>query len=305
MFTYRIPLGITLLVIAACHAKAESDALHTVIDSAVDDPNTPFQLDVFCTDAQSKRVLTVFRGAIAVWNEKRQVTLQAHERRALLQLLLGAGFADFQDRYGGQRKDDKQEAPLRIICSVSIKIAGYEKASVQLFDGEQSPDLLGLANALLDSIEPRAADGVVAQSLEEGLLKLADGEIAPEVLELRVLRLPEDRTVANGYILRIKGGEISRQPYAPGEFVGDIDAGPIDDCGMSELVAALNSGRIWATPRNLRFDGIAELDVAVLGSRYSVSARSSFLSAEADTQARFERMIERLERLPSECGNDL
>lgn len=285
------------LFLATSLAAAGSDALNNAIEIAVDDPNTPFQLDVYCTDIQNRRSLTVFQGTVGVWNGERQVRLHADDRRALLQLLLDSGFADFEERYGEQRKADKQEAPLRATCRVSIAIAGHEKTSVQLLDGEQSPDLLGLAAALLDRIEPRGADGIVATSLEDGLVNLASGALAPELLELRLLRLPEDSRVATGFILRVRGGKISRQPYAPGDLVGEIDTRPLDACMARELVSALNNARVWDLPRNLRHEGTAELELAVLGSRYSVSARSSFRNADADTQLRFERMVERIESL--------
>lgn len=289
------------LILATNLAAADSDALHVAIESAVNDPNTPFQLDVFCSDVQSHRSLTVFRGTVGVWNGERQVRLQADVRRALLQLLLDTGFASFEARYGGQKKADKQEAPLRVTCRVSIAIAGIDKMSIQLLDGDQSPELLGLAAALLDQIEPRAANGITVTSLEDGLAKLSSGALAPVLLELRLLRLPEDRDAASGLILRIRGGELSRQPYAPGDFVGDIDTRPIDDCVVRDFVDSLKDARVWDLPRNLRHEGTAELEVAVLGSRYSVSARPSFRSADADEQARFERMVERLVSSSAEC----
>ncbi len=290
-----------LFAFAACHATAESDALQAVIRGAIDDPDTPFQLDVFCTDVQSRRSLVVFRGAIAVWNGERQVRLIADDRRALLQLLLDAGFADFEARYGKLEKADKQEAPLRITCRIGIAIAGREKASLQLHDGEQSPDLLGLAAALLDRIEPRAADGIAVTSLEDGLFNLSEGTLAPELLDLRLLRLPDDESATSGYILRVRGGEISRQPYAPGDFVGDVDSRPLDGCAVPELINALADARVWDLPRNLRHEETAELEIAVLGSRHVVSARSGFRSADAETLGRFEQMLERIESFSAEC----
>jgi len=279
--------------------------LNDVIESAVNDPNTSFQLDVYCTDVQSRRSLTIFHGTVGVWNGERQVRLHADDRRALLQLLHDAGFASFEARYGGQKKADKQEAPLRVTCRVYLELAGREKTSIQLLEGEQSSELIGLAGGLLDVVEPRAANGVVAATLDDGLAKIADGVLAPEIIELRLLQLPKDTTARPGSILRIRGGNISRQPYAPGKLVGEVDSSPLDACVTREVVAALIDARAWDLPRNLRREGTTELDVGVLGSRVSVLARSSFRNAEADAQARFERMIDRLEGLQAECPDDL
>lgn len=306
MYVPRVLLTSFLLVLATFQvAAAEGGALSDAIENAVNDSNTPFQIDVFCTNAQSRRSLTVFRGAVGVWNGDRQVKLPADDRRALLQMLLDAGFADFDARYGEQKKADKQEAPLRAICRVSIAIAGIEKTSIQLRDGEQSPDLLGLAGDLLDRIEPRAAGGVVVTNLKDGLVNLAHGAIAPELLELRLLRLLEDKGVAAGFILRVRGSEMTRQPYVPGQLVGDIDTWSLDGCMVRELADILIKAGVWDLPRNVHHEGIAELEVAVLGSRYSLSARSSFRSAEGDIQARFERMIGRLEEIGAECLDNL
>ena len=103
--------------------------------------------------------------------------------------------------------------------------------------------------------------------------------------------------MATGFILRIRGSEISRQPYAPGEIVGDIESQSLDLSMVRELVSALTDAAVWDLPRNLHYDGTAELEVAVLDSRHTASARSSFRSADADSQARFERMLEQLEGL--------
>ena len=274
------------------------------IQGAIKDPDTPFQLEVFCTDVQSRRSLVVFRGTIGVWNGERQVRLDAGDRRALLQLLLDADFAGFEARYGGQNKADKQEAPLRAACRVRIAVAGIEKESTQMLDGEQSPELLGLATALLDLVEPRAIDGIAASNLENGLANLASRALAPELLELRLLRLYEDKSDPTGFILRIRGGQFSHQPYVPGELVGDIDSRPLDSCVLHQLVSALMEAQVWNVPRNLNYKGTTELEVAVLGFHYSVSARSSFRSADTAVQSRFQRLIDRIERIVA-CVNEV
>jgi len=295
----RFALAMALILLSAQLPAAAGDALDRSILDALDDPGVPFRLEVYCLNGQSRRSLAVFRGAVAVWNGEQQVRLGIQDRRVLLGLLLDSGFADFEARYGEQSKADKQEAPLRVSCRISLTISGNEKTSVQLLEGVQSNDLLGLAGALLDRIEPLAAQGISATSLEDALAKLADGVLAPEVLELRLLRLVENRE--EGSILRIRGGDISQQSYTPGKKVGDVESGPIDACSIKLVSASLEDAAVWDLPRNLRYSGTTELDITVLGFRQNVQARSTFRSADADTQARFERLIERLENRVSEC----
>ena len=66
MYVPRVASTIVLLILAGLLAAAEGDALKGAIESAVGNSETPFQLDVFCTNAQSRRSLTVFRGAVGV-----------------------------------------------------------------------------------------------------------------------------------------------------------------------------------------------------------------------------------------------
>ncbi len=280
-------------------AAAHTD-INAAIQSAIDDPAVPFELDTHCSDKQSRRALTVFRGTTAIWNGQTQILLGADDRRALLELLLASGFSEFDARYGEAKKADKQEAPLRVSCRVHLTISGLTKSSLQEFMGEASPGLLDLAHALLDRVEPLSESGTTAVSLEDGLNKLADGVLLPEMLELRLLDLPDDAATA-GVILRVSGGDISRQQYRPGKLVGDVVEDTIDECSMRNVVAALREAEVWNLPRNLKHAGTAELDVSVLGHRHNTQARTSYARVDGDLQSRFEQLLSRLETLETIC----
>lgn len=285
----------------AAAAADQAPALTRAIQAAQDDPDIPFHLEVDCTDDEASRSLKVFRGEIAVWNRERQITLDSGKRRVLLELLFDARFPDFGARYGGRPKADKEEAALRVSCRIHLSVGGLQKTSVQLFEGEQSAELLGLAGKLLDRIAPHAADGVGASDLEDGLAKLANGALAPELLEFRLLWLPRDTETQAGFILRVQGGDISRQAYAPGRLVEAPDRQRIASCQMSEMLAALMVAKVWNLPVNLQREGLTELEVAVLGHRKTVIARSSFRSGGNDAQTGFEVLMAQLELQPAGC----
>jgi hypothetical protein len=280
---------------------AAEDSLAAALAAARADADIPFNLRVDCTERDSRRSLAVIGGTVAVWDNERQVRLSTTDRDALIDLLLEADFAHFAARYGETPKADKQEAPLRVSCRIHVALQGMEKASVQLLDGEQSEQLLGLARQLLDRVEPLAADGVTAASLEDGLAKLADGTLAPEALGFRFLTLPDAGDNAPGRVLRVEGGLISRQHYAPGKSVGPVQSEDLAQCQLQDIIAALRDARFWELPVNLYADELTELEVHVLSQRKTVIARSTFNPAPVKTQTAFAGLLTRLANQPSAC----
>lgn len=278
-------------------ASSDASLLSATIEAALEnDAQTSFRLDVDCTDSNSSRSLKLFRGTVAVWNRERQVLISEEDKVQLLKMLLDDGFPSFDARYGGRPKSDKEEAALRVSCRIYLRLQDLEKTSVQLADGEQSDAMLGLAARLLDQVEKHAADGITVSSLKDGLTKLANGPLVPEVLNLRLLWLPadgdgDDRT---GYIFRVEGGDVSRQSYLPGEAIGTEDERRLTNCEANKLIDILNKTRIWDLPANLRHDGLTELDVSVLGHRKSVIARASFKPSGDDARTAFVALIKGL-----------
>ena len=290
-----------LIMQSSSAPAAAGDSLSAALADARADDTIPFDLRVDCTEQDSRRSLAVIGGTVAVWGSERQVRLAAKDHDALIDLLLDADFAHFAPRYGETPRADKQEAPLRVSCRIHVAVQGLEKASVQLLDGEQSEQLLGLARRLLDRIEPLAAAGVTAADLEDGLSKLAEGTLAPEVLGLRFLALPEAGGNEAGTILRIEDGRISRQDYAPGKAVGPVRWQGLAQCQLRDIVSALHDARFWELPVNLYADKLTELEVHVLSQRKTVIARDTFTAAPASKQTAFAGLISRLADQPSAC----
>lgn len=282
-----------------------ADRLTAALLAAREQPATPFRLDVNCSDEASNRAVMVYRGRIGIWNGDRQVTLDEEARARLLTRLLESEFPSFDERYGGRRKAPRQEAPLRVTCRVHLELGDLSKTSVQLLEGEQSAALLQLAMGLLDDVEPLTATAIVPGDLEDGLAKLAAGELAGEALELRLTALPSAPDRVDGYILRIEGGHFSRQTYAPGRVIGEPDVRPLGDCAREEAVAALRSAPVWNLPGNLRSDRATELSVTILGHRSTLIARPGFSPASAREQSVFDQLIERLETRLSACSGQM
>lgn len=297
-----LPLAalVWLIMQSGALPAATPEPLTAALAAARADADIPFNLRVDCIDGDSRRSLQVIRGTVAVWGNERQVRLSTEDRGVLIDLLLDADFAHFASRYGETRKADKQEAPLRVSCRIHVALQGVEKASVQILDGEQSEQLLGLARRLLDRIETLASRGVTTTSLEDGLMKIAGGTLASEVLGLRLLTLPAGG--GSGTILRIEGGQISRQAYTPGKAVGAVRSRDLARCQLRDVIAALRDARFWELPVNLSADGVTELEVRVLSQRKTVIARSTFDPAPMKKQTAFADLLARLAGQPSACS---
>ena len=210
-------------------------------------------------------------------------------------------FPGFEETYGGRPKTGKQEAPLKVSCRIALDIDGMKKSSAQLFDAEQSADLLGLAGRILDDVDKLAGRGVAANDIGDGLDKIAAGVLAPDVLNLRLVSLPADLHSGDGYILRVEAAVISRQTYAPGRAIGTPQSLPITGCQMKRVIDSLRERGFATLPQNLHRADMTELDVSVLGHRKTVIARPGFPTASNDEQSAFALLIESLQTQPVDC----
>jgi len=283
----------TLSPLTHAGADPEREAFERALAAARADAAVPFALEVACRDEGRHRAARVYPGGVGVWDRTVQVTIDAATRQALIGDLIDAGFARFEPRYGGQDKPAKAEAPMRILCRIAAEADGLEKASVQALYGEQSAAFAALARSLLDRLEPLAAAGVRAGSLDEALAMLARGALAPETLSLRLLRLPpESGSEAVGEIVRLDGLRRSRQAYSPGRVVGAPRPGMAAPAAVARIAAAASAEGFASLPVNVAGRGHTELELDVLGHARTVIARDFTRAVAGEESARFERLVE-------------
>jgi hypothetical protein len=262
-----------------------------VLEAARGDEPPPFHLIVHRTDENGQRSFELFPSGVAVWNRRAQITLPPAVRASLLEILRKKKFADLAPSYGGKGKPGLEGAALRITCRVALELDGLEKTSVQQADGEQSAELAALADALLDRVEPLAVNGMTADDLEDGLRKLAGGDLAPEVFRLRFLWLPDD---GDGEILLMRDGLESRKAYAPGRHIGEETTSKLTSDRLTAVIKALLAADVASLPVNLWSDELVEIEVAVFGYRTTVIGRDfSRLASdeESDAGKRFARLV--------------
>lgn len=290
-------LGSLMFAAAAVSVHAagdkESEAIERALEAARADAGVPFGLDVACRDGDRHRAARVYPGGVGAWDRTVQVRVDEAIREALVGDLLDAGFARFEPRYGGQDKPEKAEAPLRILCRITVRAGGLEKMSVQAAYGEQSAVFMRLATTLLDRLEPLAADGVTAPGLDEALGMLARGELAPEMLSLRLLRLPAGSgDEAPGAIVRLDGLRRSQQPYQPGKTIGSANFSEASPESAARIAAEASSSGFASLPVNVAGTGYTELEIEALGHSKTVIARDFTRAAAGAESARFEQLVE-------------
>lgn len=300
--------GISLLIFTVQAADSSEpvlrppspEALTAAIQQGIDTAGSPFYLQVHCINQEGIRSLEIFPNGIAIWGGRIQISLSESSRVTLLKTLLISEFSQLKPSYGGRQRPEKSEAGFRISCRLHLKIDEMEKSSVQQADGEQSPQLNHLAAELLNQVKPLADGGVSAIDLNDGLNKLATGELAPQSFKLRFTDLSPENNTKPGSILRIAGGKISRQAYSPGSTLGAQLWTPLKQEAYQELISALQIADPVGFPVNLWSERMLELEIQVLQHKKTVLARSfSRLNAndKGPAQQRFDSLIQILRNL--------
>jgi len=127
--------------------------------------------------------------------------------------------------------------------------------------------------------------------LDDGLRKLAGGDLAAEVFRLRFVWLPED---GDGEILSMGDGLESRKAYSPGRRIGDETVSELNSDRLTAVVKVLLEADVASLPVNLWSAEHVELEVAVFGHRTVVIGRDfSRLASdkESDAGKRFARLV--------------
>ncbi len=277
-----------------------SEQLDAALERGILTLGSPFHLQVNCTDKKGIRSLDLFPGGVTIWNGRSQVMLPEAARSALLSTLLEQDFSDFKPRYGGREQPAKSAAPARISCRIHINIETMQKFSVQQAGGEQSTPLTRLAAILLDQVETFAQSAVTPVDLPDALDKLSTGKLSAEVLRLRFVDIPASGDDTSGSILRLHGGNISRQAYSPGRVIAEQIWNRLDSDQYLALISALQAAQLASLPGNLWAEDQLEFEIHILTQKKVVLARP-FSRLDATTQApaqqRFNKLLPVLQQL--------
>lgn len=278
----------------------ESSQLDFALQQASETVDSPYLLEVNCTDQKGIRSLELFPGGVAIWNRRSQITLPPSARSSLLTTLVEQGFPVFEKSYGGQQQPGKSAAPAKVTCRIHIEIQHMRKSTVQMAGGEQSTAFLNLAAELLDQAERFIDSAITPADLQDALDKLYDGQLEPQMLSLRFMESHVKGNNNPGYILRLAGGYLSHQVYIPGQLVAKPVLKPLEHEQFKRLIAVMREEEFTSLPVNLWSEDQLELEVQILKHKKVILARrfSRLESARQESvQQRFDALLFELREL--------
>lgn len=255
-------------------------------------------------DAGELRFATLHGTGVGIWNRDRQFTVPRERLIALLEELDRAGFSAMREIYGGA--DDRAPAtPVRwaprMTCRVQLALDGTEKQSYQLAEGRQSAELKALAEKVLAMAEELGSQGVTAASLDDGLAKIARGELAPETLALQLQRQTENPNAPEGgWMLRVHGDRAEVSRFTPADGWSEPRRFQLSRAEVADLGRRLAEAGLEGMPVNLHAPAYYDFEVQVLNRKRSLQARgfaNVTPETHGETQKRFDQLLAALEAL--------
>ena len=296
-----------------------SASVRTALERALSEPEALRSAHLFleCTRDGALPALELYGRGFGIWDDKRQFAWSTERMSAALAALRTGGFAELAPRYGGRAKstepgalDEDENAAVKVLCRIRLEIDPIAKEVVQLDEGEQSETLRKLADSLYGLASEPARSGIEAASLEDGLTRLAAGQLAPETLTLSLLRKPELIAGAGsrpGFLLGVEGRRATAQPFDAETSFGAGRTLELAPGELAELASALGRLRPSLFPVNLWAPDYNDLRVELLGHSVSVQARGfSRMSptTHGESQRNFDAFAELLARLAERVLRD-
>jgi hypothetical protein len=237
----------------------------------------------------------VYGNGVGIWSERAQFRLSKAQIIAMLSTLQKARFGSMPDRFGESEEDERNEGP-RLKGRIAVRAGWVSKAVIQLVDGEQSAEFASLAEKLLAICEGPARKGVEAASLNEGLKKLASGEVAPEALQVTVQRRfakPDTETGEAGWILQLEGRRALVEVLPAGKTILPhrlLILSEAEFHGLAQLLAESRAGEI---PINVYAPEYTDIQLTVLRWLRGISGRR-FLNLTPETHGEKQKAFDRL-----------
>lgn len=298
---------------AVAGPESGSDAVTRALDKALARQGwNDLLLESECQDDDGRlRSATLYGSGVGIWNRDRQFTVPRERLLGLLEELRRGGFGPMRETHGG--KDDPAPAAttgwgLEMICRVHLVLDGVDKQSFQLNEGRQSADLRALADRVLAVAEELGAQGISAASLDDGLSKVARGELAPETFRLQLQHQAENPNAPEGgWMLRVQGDEAEVSRFTPAAGWTEPKRVRLSRAEIADLGRRLAEVHLEEMPANLYAPAYFDLEVQVLNRKRSLQARG-FANVTPEThgekQKRFDRVLAALEDLRKRAAGE-
>jgi hypothetical protein len=261
------------------------------------------RLDVHWAANVQPAMATVYGNGVGIWRRSTQFTLKKEQVLDLLKKLQTSKFLDMPRGFGGRAVNPgggpQPGVPERLVGSVTLRIGGVSKGVSQLDGGVQSKELAELATALLNVCAEAARDGVGADSLADGLQKIARKQLDPLTLSLLVHRIRGEGVGPDGWLMRVEGNVVvTRDRTAKGYGVPkryEMSRKQLED--LLKLLVDNNAGGL---PINLFATDYTDFNVEVLNKGKNLQARrfaNMTPKTHGERQLQFDRIFEALQRL--------
>lgn len=266
------------------------------------------------TDDRKDQHVVIYGNGVALWNNSTQFRVDPPMIRQMLASFDAAAFETIPPRSpkgkllrrrasiraGAYEREawDTWEYELDRHNEREVIRRSNERKGIVDPELEKEPPLTVLIDSIIASVIPLVeTSGTSAESLADGLHKIASGQLAPETLALTLLVKPEPGRGDNsgGFLLKIEGATASWSDFQ-GEQKGFTDARKVklSAARMRELATRLASFDPGSMPINLYSPRYEEVTLSVLNRQNSIVARQfTGLTPEkhGEAQKRFDAMM--------------
>ena len=173
--------------------------------------------------------------------------------------------------------------PIASVGSVQLRIGDLSWGGGETRPGAAWPELRALTVKLMKAAETDLKDGVQAADLADGLGKVADGRLAPEVFAFHVHRVQHRPAHRYLVMLGVQGRAVTarKMNYEAKPVTVDYYRLQLTGKEFRALVGKIVEAGFAAWPRNPKAPlQYCDISSDVLNRRYSVQARQSFRQEE-------------------------
>ncbi len=269
------------------HPTHRQAKLAAALERSIAQPATyrHLRIDIRGFLGKGLRSLSVYGRGFAVWNREREIGLTEDQIRSCLKVLERYHFTSMPERAHSKeptrdRETDEEQAAhnvTQLIRSVTLTIADLTHTVDQFNQAPESARFKELVDALVAICRPAAKKtGLTATDLHDGLVKISNGTLAPELLHVSI-EAPELRSLTTqdgqGWTLSLANSELIARRWTLREGPGKSVRRWLTDDTIRSLARVLSSSHAASLPGNLNLPGYLQLSITVLNRHRSIMAR--------------------------------
>ncbi|HEV7239408.1 MAG TPA: hypothetical protein VGQ36_09220 [Thermoanaerobaculia bacterium] len=275
------------------------------------------------TDDRQGQHVVIYGDGVAVWNNKIQFRVDADTIKQMLGSFDAAAFETIPTaspkgkflrrraaiRAGAYEREawESWEYELTRNDERETIRRSNERKGIEDKELEKEPALTTLVDSIIDTVVPIVEKGgTTAESLADGLKKVASGQLAPETLSVTMIVKPEPGRGedSGGFLFRIDGATAIWSDFQ-GEQRGFADARKVklSASRMRDLATRLSSFDPESMPINLYSPKYEEVTISVMNREKNIVARQFAGLTPAkhgEAQTRFDAMMSWLSSIGGE-----